>query len=72
MTKADNNNSSNISYKLLNDWLYPLKDAEAVTGILDDYAENPSYVQLGEENGEVQAIVKYTDGNFFKVFPFIF
>ena len=72
MTKADSNNSSNISYKLLNDWLYPLKDAEAVTGILDDYSGNPSYVQLGEENGEVQAIVKYTDRNFFKVFPFIF
>lgn len=72
MTKGESCNSSSISYPLLNEWLYPLKDAEAVTGIWDGDSENSSYVQLAGSGEEVQAAVKYTDENFFKVFPFVF
>lgn len=35
MTKGESCSSSNISYPLLDEWLYSLKDAEAVTGIWD-------------------------------------
>ena len=64
-------NSSGISYELINNWLYSLKNAEAVTGIYDGEDES-SFVQLGDNAGEVPAFVKYTDENFFKVFPYHF
>lgn len=72
MMKEGNNSSSAISYTMLNDWLYSLKNAEAVTGVMNDYLESMSYVQPGGDRNEIPAMVKYTDENFFRVFPFIF
>ena len=72
MTKDDSNSNSGISYGLIHDWLYPLENAEAVTGVMNDYAESIPYVQLNGGTDEVPAMVKYTDEHFFRVFPFIF
>lgn len=59
-----------ISYNLLNEWLYPLKDAEAVTGIYSAWGME-SFVQPADGSEGIPVVIKYTDENFFRVFTFV-
>lgn len=68
MTSDGNTHSSNISYSLLKDWLYPLKSAELATGVLENHGAH--YVQTVNDGEEIPAMVKFTDENFFRLFPF--
>ena len=71
LKKEKNMQSSSLSYALLNEWIYSLQSAEVATSIYNPWGGS-SYVQLSENNEEVPAEVKYTDENFFRVFPLTF
>lgn len=64
--------SSAISYNILNEWLYPLKGVEAVTGTFGEPSDEDDFVQPADGGEEVPAFVRYTDENFFRVFTFTF
>lgn len=70
MEHEGSSQSSGVSHALLNDWLYPLESAETVTGIYRSYGTQ--YIQPAHGAEEVPAMVKYTDENFFRVFPLRF
>lgn len=71
MVKEDHMQASGLSYAMLNEWLYKLKSAELVTGVYNPWG-NSSYVQQTETEEEIPVQVKYTDENFFGVFPLTF
>ena len=67
----DNMNTVNsgFSYTSLRDWLYPLKNVEAVSGIIQEADEH--WVRPSDGNDlSVSAI--YTDPGFFKIYEFEF
>lgn len=68
MTKDKSVHSSEISYSMLKDWLYTLESAELTSGVLNYFG--PHYVQMTSDSEEIPAMVKYTDENFFRLFPF--
>lgn len=70
MTKDDSTHSSNISFAMLKDWFYPLESAEVSTGMRG--ADRTHYVRTTSTGEEIPAIAKYTDENFFRVFPLTF
>lgn len=70
MTKDDSTHSSNISFAMLKGWFYPLESAEVSTGMRG--ADRTHYVRTTSTGEEIPAIAKYTDENFFRVFPLIF
>lgn len=61
-----------VSYKALQDWFYPLKNAAVVSGALgNDMSEN-SYIQPIDRSGDFRVNVKLTDPNFFQIYSFQF
>ncbi len=67
----DNTNTVNsgFSYFSLRDWLYPLKNAEAVTGVIDDNDEH----WVRPSNGmDFPIKTIFTDPDFFKIYEFDF
>ena len=70
MTKEKNMQAATLSYAMLNEWIYPLKSAELVTGVYNPW--DASHVQQSETEEEIPVQVKYTDENFFSVFPLVF
>ena len=64
-----NNVSSAFSYNSMRDWLYPLKNAEAVSGIIQEYDEH--WLQPLEGNDFTISTI-YTDPAFFKIYAFQF
>lgn len=70
MAKDDSTHSSNISYAMLKDWFYQLESAEVSTGIYRAYDTN--YARVTSDGEEIPTIAKYTDENFFRVYPLVF
>ena len=61
--------NSAFSYTSLRDWLYPLKNVEAVSGVLQDADEH--WIRPSDSNDfSISAI--YTDPGFFKIYEFEF
>lgn len=61
-----------VSYQALQDWFYPLKNAEAVSASLGcDMADN-SFVQPADRSGDFLVAVKLTDPYFFRIYAFHF
>lgn len=67
--KAGRNVTSAFSYNSLREWLYPLKNAEAVSGIVQERDEH--WVQPLEGNDFTVSTI-YTDPAFFKIYVFQF
>lgn len=61
-----------VSYQALQDWFYPLKNAEAVSAIFNDDMAHNSYVQPTDGSGEFPVSVKLTDPAFFRIYAFRF
>ncbi len=72
LTSDEGQTSSYVSYNILNEWLYPLKGAEAVTGTFGDPSDEDDFVQPADGGEEIPAFVRCTDENFFRVFTFTF
>lgn len=61
-----------VSYKALQDWFYPQKNAVAVSAaLLNDMTEN-SYIQPADLSGDFRVGLKQTDPNFFRIYSFYF
>ena len=61
--------NSAFNYTSLRDWLYPLKNVEAVSGVLQDADEH--WIRPSDSNDfSISAI--YTDPGFFKIYEFEF
>lgn len=74
--KIENNHSQvqwAVSYKALQEWFYPLKNALVVSANSNnnDWAEN-SYVQPADRSGDFKVKVKLTDPAFFRIYDFRF
>lgn len=61
-----------VSYKALQDWFYPTKNALYVSAQLDDRAFGNSYIQPADLSGDFSVEVKLTDPNFFRIYQFRF
>lgn len=72
MVKEKNMQAAKLSYAMLNEWIYALKSAEKVTGVYSPWGNTSSYIQKIETDEEIPVQVKYTDENFFSVFPLTF
>lgn len=60
------------SYKALQEWFYPVKNAVAVSAnLLDDMAEN-SYIQPADRSGDFPVQLRLTDPAFFRIYAFHF
>ena len=67
MTNDESTHSSNISYAMLKDWFYSLESAEVSTGV-----SGTSYARVTNDKEEIPTYARYTDENFFRVFPLVF
>lgn len=71
--KNKNNVQWAVSYKALQDWFYPLKNAEVVSAMLyDDNMTANSYIQPTDQSGDFLVSVKLVDPNFFRIYSFHF
>jgi len=61
--------NSGFSYNSLRDWLYPLKNVEAVSGVIQDPDEHWVHPSVGND---FTASAIYTDPGFFKIYEFEF
>lgn len=61
-----------VSYQALQDWFYPLKNAEVVSATFNDDMAHNSYVQPTDGSGEFPVGVKLTDPAFFRIYAFRF
>ncbi len=61
-----------VSYKALQDWFYPTKNALYVSAQLHDMAFSNSYIQPANLSGDFPVKVKLTDPNFFRIYQFRF
>lgn len=74
--KVENNHSQvqwAVSYKALQEWFYPLKNALVVSANSNnnDWAEN-CYVQPADRSGDFKVKVRLTDPAFFRIYDFRF
>lgn len=62
-----------VSYKALQEWFYPMKNALAVSAKLanGDWSEN-SYIQPADQSGDFHVNVRLTDPAFFRIYAFRF
>ena len=67
MTNDESTHSANISYAMLKDWFYSLESAEVSTGV-----SGTSYARVTNDKEEIPTYARYTDENFFRVFPLVF
>lgn len=68
--KSDNMSSSNISYKMVKEFYYPLKKAEAVSAVYN--RAEASFVEIPQNKESKEVYPKLTDSDFWKVFTFSF
>jgi len=61
----------NAGYDLVNELFYNLKDADVVTSIYNDRA-NEDYIKSRDGDTDIKVVVKRTDHNFFKVYEYEF
>lgn len=61
-----------VSYKALQEWFYPTKNALCVSAQLDDRAFQNSYIQSADLSGDFPVKVKLTDPDFFRIYRFHF
>ena len=57
-----------VSYKALQDWFYPVKNAVAVSARLASWGSN--YIQPADLSGDFPVMIKLTDPDFFQIYPF--
>lgn len=67
-----NNISWAVSYKALQDWFYPVKNALVVSAELNDDLSDNSYIQPADRSGDFPTMVRLTDPDFFKIYSFNF
>lgn len=60
-----------VSYQALQEWFYPLKNAEVVSGFMYNSADN-NYIQPSDRSGDFTVKLKLVDPNFFRIYPFYF
>lgn len=61
-----------VSYKALQDWFYPAKNALCVSARLDDRMFGNSYIQPADRSGDFPVKVVLTDTHFFRIYQFRF
>lgn len=61
-----------VSYKALQEWFYPLKNAEVVSASLKDDMASNSFVQPADRSGDFPVVVRLTDPGFFRIYSFRF
>lgn len=61
-----------VSHKAVQDWFYPLKNAEVVSAVYTEGIAEGCYVQPADRSGDFPVIVKLTDPNFFRIYAFHF
>lgn len=61
-----------LSYKALQEWFYPLKNATVVSATLGGDMTMNSYVQPADRSGDFKVKVKLTDPQFFRIYSFHF
>lgn len=61
-----------VSHKAVQDWFYPLKNAEVVSAVYTEGIAEDCYVQPADRSGDFPVIVKLTDPNFFRIYAFHF
>lgn len=66
------NSNALLSHTVIETCFYPLKTAESVTAMHDNWNEEEHHIQLPGRNDNLQVAVKYIDTHFWTVFPFRF
>lgn len=61
-----------LSYQALQDWVYPLKNAAAVSARLESDLTETGYIQPADRSGDFHPALKLVDPAFFRVYPFRF
>lgn len=61
-----------VSYKALQDWFYPIKNAVVVSARLDNNMAGNSYIQPADRSGDLKVRLRLTDPNFFRIYSFHF
>ncbi|WP_291529161.1 ABC transporter permease [Bacteroides sp. UBA939] len=70
--KGKGSYQSGVSYRAVQEWFYPLKNASVVSAALrDDMSEN-SYIQPADRSGDFEVVAKLTDPEFFRIYSFHF
>ncbi len=70
--KNANTVSWGLSHQALQEWIYPLKNAVAVSATYQGEMAENSYIQPADNSGEYSVEVKLTDPAFFKIYEFRF
>lgn len=60
-----------VSYRALQEWFYPLKNAEVVSGSMYNRTDD-NYIQPADRSGDFTVKLKLVDPNFFRIYPFYF
>lgn len=60
-----------VSYQALQEWFYPLKNAEVVSGFMNNRSDD-NYIQPVDRSGDFTVSLKLVDPNFFRIYPFNF
>ena len=61
-----------LSYRALQEWITPLKNAEVISAVLSDNMSDYSYIQPADNSVEFPVMVKLTDPSFFRIYSFHF
>ena len=61
-----------VSYKALQEWFYPMKNALVVSASLRNDMQENSYIQPVDGSGDFRISVKLTDPAFFRIYAFRF
>lgn len=61
-----------VSYKALQDWFYPTRNALCVSAQLNSGTFSDSYIQPADRSGDFSVKTKLTDPAFFRIYPFRF
>ena len=61
-----------LSFQAVQEWMYPLKNVEEVSAIVDYGMENSTYIQPADLSGDFNVAVKLVDPAFFRIYSFRF
>lgn len=61
-----------LSFQAVQEWMYPLKNVEAVSAIVDYGMDESFYIQPTDLSGDFKVALKLTDPAFFRIYSFRF
>ena len=70
--KEKSNLNAGLSYRALQEWIYPLKNVVAVSAHLGSGMAGTGYIQPADRSGDFRPALKLVDPAFFRIYPLRF